>query len=276
MKVIKSNGKSERFNPKKLRRSLLRSGVSLTVIDEILSHLHPQLYDGISTKKIFQIVRRELKKQDICAQCRYSLRAALLRLGPAGYNFEKYIASILQSYDYDAHLPPQEIKGACVYHEVDVIAKKDNSIIFIEAKFRNRFGDDVDLKDVMASYARYLDLKEGSKISFNQGWIMTNARFSDRAQAFGLCKGMKLVGWSFPKEGSLGNLVDHAGLYPVTVLALKKMEIEALATQGIMLCKELVQQNPRHLAKLLHRSEQSAKDLLSLCEKLVSPSISLG
>lgn len=253
---------------------MLRSGADVKTADLVLQTLQKQLHSGMSTKQVYTIVFDELKKHKVCIACRYDLRNALLRLGPAGYKFEKYVASILSAYGYEAYVPDDELEGSCVWHEVDVIAQKDNRRIFIEAKFRNNFHDVVTLKDVMATWARFLDLVDGSAVGkcehFDEPWIITNARFSDRARQFGICKGIHLIGWDFPKERTLASMVDHNALYPVTVLHdLTQAEIDKMAHFNIMLCKELAEIDSNELQEKLDVSEPRALELIRMCSDVI-------
>ena len=203
MKVLKSDGRWAEFDPERVRQSVARTGADRKTVDRVLTSLQGRMKEGMSTKEIYAIVREELKKTSTCFACRYSLRDALHKFGPAGYKFEKYVASILRAHNYDAYVPDSEIQGSCVLHEVDGIAEKDGRRIFIEAKFRNNFHDFVDLKDTMATWSRFLDLVDGAAVGncphFDECWIVTNARFSEHARQFGVCKGIHLIGWNFPE-----------------------------------------------------------------------------
>jgi len=274
MFIIKSSGDKAEFDPAKVKRSMLRGGADEKTADEILELLQKQLHDGMTTRQVYKIVFDQLKKHKACVACRYDLRNALLRLGPAGYKFEKYVASILNAYRYDAHAPEEDIEGSCVMHEVDVIAEKDNRKIFIEAKFRNQFNGNVDLKDTMATWARFLDLVDGSAVGkcphFDEAWIVTNARFSDRARQFGICKGMHMIGWNIPKERTFAQMVDHVSLYPVTVLDdLTQAELDKLSHHGIMLCKEVTEMDSNELQDKLDISEKRVLELVKMCADVI-------
>jgi len=248
MKIIKSTGERVDFDPEKIRHTILRMGVEPSRAGRIVERVAKRVTRDMATRRLFSIVRRELRREGRYLAQRYNLRNALLKLGPAGFKFEKYVASILNAYQYSAHVPERDLIGQCVHHEVDVIAEKDGRRIMIEAKFRNQFGDRVKLKDVMATWSRYVDLREGSLANkscphFDEVWIVTNGAFSDRALQFGLCKGMDMVGWS-TRENSLARLVDHASLYPITVLdGLRQWELDKFSEIGLMLCREVATKN---------------------------------
>src|SRR5688500_16723180 len=253
MIIVKNNGDRVQFKPEKIVDTLRRIGAKDDLISHIVQKVTNKVKDGMAAGEVYSMVRQELRKENKCIAHRYNLRAGLLRLGPAGFKFEKYVASILQAYEYKTEIPNNELHGLCVMHEIDVIARTPSRTIMIEAKFRNRFDDTVTLKDAMATWARLIDLREGSKNGkttpfFDEAWIVTNGRFSDRAHQFGVCKGIQMIGWS-QTERSLATMVDHAALYPITVLeSLRQWEIEAFSKRNLMLCRELANKKPIPLA----------------------------
>lgn len=274
MHIRKSTGELVPYNPNKIRKTLRRAGANKNIIDRLLTHIEQHVYDGMTTKELYAAVNRELKKNALHIAQRYNLRSALLRLGPAGFKFEKYVASILRSYGFEAITPELEMRGRCVRHEIDVVATKDGTCAMIEAKFRNNFGDSVNLKDTMATWSRFTDLvdgaDEGTCRRFDEVWVMTNGRFSDRALRFGLCKGMRMVGWN-TKEHSLAKMVDHASLYPVTALGhLRQWELDRLANKGLMLCREVADYGPERIATTLDVSRSRASRIFKECRAIVT------
>lgn len=274
MEVVKQSGERAEFDIKKVRRSIERTGATEGIVQAVLRRVEPRVYDGMPTKELYELVRTELSKDSVCYSCRYSLRDGILMLGPAGFKFEKYVASLLNAYGYKAYVPEGDLQGACVSHEVDVVAEKDSRRMFIEAKFRNRFQDYVNLKDALATWARFLDLVDGASAGkgehMDEAWLVTNARFSESARKYGACKGMKLIGWDFPADRTFASMIDHSGLYPVTVISgMKKHEIEAMAERGIMLCRELLAYEPDDLAERLGLSLKRTEEIIEAARKVV-------
>ena len=194
--------------------------------------------------------------------------------GPARFKFEQYISAVLKAYNYETEIPTNELHGFCVDHEIDVIALKDGKRAMIEAKFRNRFDDIVTLKDTMATWSRFGDLVDGGKSGkcqqFDEVWIMTNGRFSDRSLAFGECKGMKLIGWS-TRERSLARLIDHASLYPITILDyLRVYEIERFSQKGLMLCSDVANIDYQKLAADLQLEPIRVRRMVHDCTEIVN------
>lgn len=274
MEIIKSSGEHVIFNPNKIRKSLRRAGARPDVVEKVIGAILPTMHDGMTTRQVFRLVRRELRKVSRRVAHRYNLRDALLKLGPAGFKFEKYVASILTAYQYETELPENEMAGLCVNHEIDVIARKNGRTVMIEAKFRNKFGDTVNLKDTMATWAGFLDMVEGSKTGkcpkFDEVWIVTNGRFSERALQFGTCRGMHLVGWG-AEEHSLPRLVDHAALYPITVIDdLHQWEMDSFSENNLMLCREIAGQDPAKLAGQVRIDGDRAQKIVNACQEVVA------
>src|SRR5690606_39556118 len=94
MKVTKHSGHVVEFDGQKLRNSLLRAGAGETVADDIVDAVRKQIFDGMSTKKIYQLAFSMLKKVSGSHAARYNLRTAIQQLGPAGFFFEKFVAKI--------------------------------------------------------------------------------------------------------------------------------------------------------------------------------------
>ncbi len=273
MEIVKSDGRRVEFNPEKIRKTLRRAGAKPDLIERVIADVQPQVHDGMSTKALYRLVRRELRRSNRRVAGRYNLRNALLKLGPAGFKFEKYVASILAAYGYEVEVPETEFAGLCVDHEIDVIAKRDGRSAMIEAKFRNKFGDSVNLKDTMATWSAYGDLVEGAKMGkcpkFDEVWIVTNGRFSERALQFGVCRGIHMVGWG-AEEHSLARLVDHATLYPITVLDdLHQWELDGFSENNLMLCREIAGRDPDELAKKVKMTSDRAEKIINACREVI-------
>ena len=100
MKVIKANGEETLYDPEKIVRSLGRVGASQELIQEVLSETEKELYEGIHTKAMYKIVFRNLRKLSRGVASKYHLKNAIMELGPTGFPFEKFIASLLNAEGY--------------------------------------------------------------------------------------------------------------------------------------------------------------------------------
>ncbi len=268
MEVVKNDGEREAYSEEKVIRSIVHTGATAETAREVLERVTPRVTDGMTTRELYAIVREELKRTNACFGCRYDLREAILRLGPTGFPFEQYFSAILNEEGFTAEVPEGEIAGACVMHEVDGLAKKDGKLHFIECKFRQDPGDVVDLKNTMATWARFLDLVDGYASGKNpypitDPWLVTNASFSDRAEQFGKCKGIRLIGWHLPKERPLSQMVKERQMWPVTIIDdLTSAEMTAFSKNGIMLCSQLAEYDPTDLAERFDLSAIRAESLI--------------
>ncbi len=246
MKIVKHSGSVVDFNRDKLKSSLLKSGANRLVIDDILQVIDNQIYEGISTKKIYKLAFNLLKKSSNATAARYNLRAAIQMLGPAGFFFEKFISRLFISEGYVSKTN-LFLQGKCVTHEVDVIIKKNNYIEMIECKFHPRSESNSDVKVPMYILSRFNDLKDRNYPIFSKSdkisscWITTNNRFTSDALAFANCSGLKLLSWDYPTNFSLRKIIDEKQLYPITCLTtLTIAEKDKLMVLDIILAREII------------------------------------
>lgn len=243
--ITKMTGEKAAFDPSKLRRSLERSGASDVVISQIITEVKAVLYDGITTKEIYKTAFALLRKSSRPTAARYKLKKAILELGPTGYPFEKFVGEILAHQGFNTKVGVM-VKGHCVNHEVDVVAEKGNQHFMVECKFHSDQGRHCDVKIPLYIQSRFKDVekqwrkKDGHNTKFHQGWIFTNTRFTTDAVKYGNCAGLMLIGWDYPKKGSLKERIDVSGLHPVTCLTtLTKQEKKKLLSKEKVLCMEL-------------------------------------
>lgn len=244
--ITKASGELVPFAPEKLLRSLMKAGATKEQAEEILASVKPLLHPGISTKTIFKNAFRLLKKVSSPKAGRYKLKNAIMELGPTGFPFEKYFAAILQNMGYRVQTGVI-LQGACVKHEVDVIAEKRNYHEMVECKFHQQQGIFCNVKIPLYVHSRFKDLEAGFANSpsgnntLHQGWVVTNTRFTTDAIQYGTCAGLKLIGWNYANGNGLNNLIDKTGLYPITALtSITKKEKQTLLSNDIILCKEII------------------------------------
>src|SRR5690625_137314 len=124
--VVKNSGDVVAFDVNKLVNSLRRSNASEVLIQQIVVKVENQLYDGITTKKIYQMAFRMLKTKSRVSASKYKLKKALMELGPSGFPFEKLVGKLLVHEVFSVNVGVI-VKGYCVQHEVHVIAQNDNN-----------------------------------------------------------------------------------------------------------------------------------------------------
>ena len=241
--VTKFNGEIELWDSKKLEDSLLKARANPNLIVKIISHVESELKDGMTTKDIYRHAFELLEREERPAAIRYSLKRAVMELGPTGFAFEKFVAEIFRAKGYDT-VVDVEMLGGCVPHEVDVVAWNENKLIVVEAKFHNQIGLKSDLKVVLYIKARFDDLAQtvfdyGKKRTIDESWLVTNTKFSKQAITYAECKDMKLVGWNYPEKGNLQDLIIDTGLHPITCLtSITPKEEKLLMEAGVVLCKQ--------------------------------------
>jgi hypothetical protein len=254
--IVKANGHHETFDPEKLRFSLLNSGASKEATEEVLRHLIPELRNGMSTNDLYRHAFSILKNISRPSARAYSLRRAVMDLGPSGFPFEDFVAEILRAKGFEC-VTRQIVIGGCIPHEVDVVAYTDKKLMMIEAKFHNELGTKSDVKVALYVKARFDDIKDnvysygGKDRKVTDSWLVTNTKFSSTAIHYAECKNMTLVGWNYPEKGNLQDMIEEEGLHPVTCLtSLTDNEKKLLLTGGVVLCSS-IKEKPEVLTKIL-------------------------
>lgn len=244
--IIKYSGEVEAFNLEKLKRSLRHSKASEQLVSVIAEEIQTQLTEGMTTKQIYEIAYKLLKKKSKSGSARYKLKKAIMEFGPTGYPFERYVGKILEYEGYDKVDVGVVMQGHCVTHEVDVTALKDNDHYLIECKFHSDQGSNCNVKIPLYIQSRFKDLEtqwlkqKDHSLKIHKGWVYTNTRFSSDAIQFGECARLGLVSWDYPTHNSLKKRIDILKLHPITCISsLTKKEKERLLNKGIVLCKEI-------------------------------------
>lgn len=264
VEIRKRNGEYSPFDETKLEKALIRSGASKPLAQIIIDEVESMLSEGMSTHHIYQIAYRILRQKSSYAAGRYKLKKAMLELGPTGYPFEKFVGKLLEASGYSVEVG-QLIKGKCVQHEVDVVARKGNKIMMVECKYHSDERSKSDVQVALYIHSRFRDLeaafmeKAENKASIMKGMLVTNARFSDDAMNYGICSGIRMISWDFPKGRSLKDWIDEAGLFPITVLHhLRKQDKIKLLEKGIVLCSQLIAEADL-LESVIHDNQQLKK-----------------
>ena len=275
--ITKASGKKEPFAKSKLYQSLLRAGASATLANQIVQSIEIDLTEGMSTKTIYKIAHKLLSKAEHPVAGRYHLKNGIMELGPSGFPFEKYVSDILAHQGYTVQVGKM-VDGKCVKHEVDIIAEKGEQHFMIECKYHNSPGIFSNVKIPLYIHARFKDIESqwmtipGHEAKFHQGWVVTNTRFTTDAITYGSCAGLKLVSLDFPIKGSLREMIEETGLYPLTCLtSLTKSEKNHLLDRKIVLCKEIRENeqylveadiNPTRIKSVLEEATQLCKHLI--------------
>ncbi len=272
MKILTASGERPDYSKEKVAGSLRRSGAKEHAIQDILKTLEKDLYEGMSTKQIYKLAYKLLKSQDGLTASRYKLKKAIFELGPTGFPFERFVGAVLEHSGYKVEIG-KVVQGACVPHEIDVIAVKDEKKLFIECKFHGEQGRNCNVKIPLYIHARFQDIRnhrsqKGENVQvFNEGWVVTNTRFTKDALQYSHCVGLQLLSWDYPKYQGLKDRIDHLGLYPITVSSLLSgREKQFLLSRDIVLCRELL--DNQFLLDQLEISPGRKKKILKEMEEL--------
>lgn len=263
--IVKANGKIEEFKPEKLTLSLIRSGAAKDEAVEITSEVAYQIKEMMSTKQIYSLAHKLLRKYSRKLYMRYSLKKAMLKLGPAGYAFERYFADLLGEYGYKTRVDIV-LKGRCIRHEVDVLAIKDNKVITVECKYHSTQERTSDAKVALYINSRFKDLKSRVKNMYKaknyEGWLVTNTRFSVDAVNYARCEQFTAISWRYPEDRGLEKMIEEKRLYPVTILSgIKANLAEKLISKGIILVKDIISKKEDELQSTFKLSYNQAKKL---------------
>lgn len=276
MQVKKHSGELVEFNPNSLKFSLTRSGASNADVEKVFKELQPQLYDGISTRELYELAFKHLKNVRNTFAARYSLKKAIRDLGPEGFYFEKWIARLFQEDGYQS-ITGQLIEGHAVSHEIDVVAVKGEELLAVECKFRNDVDAKISVTTPMYFMSRVKDISDKKYTFFNktlnvtQGWLVTNAYLTSDSVDFGKYYKMNLLSWDYPVESSIKVRVDNNGEYPITCLTtITSQEKALLLKYHCILVKDIVR-DPKMLSTLDLDDKKREDVLLEATELINSP-----
>jgi hypothetical protein len=269
--ITKADGTLEPFNESKLVESLTNAGGTPEAIRRTVEHVKKKIAElaqtmpqatPITSSDIYRHAFDILRRESMPVATKYSLRRALSELGPNGFPFERYVADVFKAWHYET-LTDQIIKGSCVGHEVDVVAWNADKLIMVEAKFHNEFGLKSDLKVALYVKARFDDIKASGAIfdyrndnktrgenggtrndtklrALDEGWLVTNTKFTSEAIRYGECAGLRMIGWNYPARGNLHDLITESHLHPFTCLTmLSNVDKKNLLERGVILCKDI-------------------------------------
>ena len=272
--VTKVSGEKEAYSRKKLIHSLQRSGAEDEIIETIAKEVETLLYDGISSRKIYDLAFGLLRKKQLGTAARYKLKNAMMELGPTGYPFEYFVGEVFRRKGFQVEVG-QVLQGHCVTHEVDVIATKGKDQYFIECKYYQRTGKNANVQVPLYIRSRVDDLikartgkPEYEGYNFHGG-IVTNTRFTNDAISFGECTGLHLLSWDYPEGKGLKEFIDEEHIFPITALTkLSTADKQRLMEQGIVLCNQILE-DPKTLEKIgtdTNKHQKVMNEIRSLCE----------
>jgi hypothetical protein len=272
--VTKADGTSQPFEKGKIVRTCIRMHATPEIAEEIASRVEKNLYEGIPTKKIFQMVFAYLKRYRPELKGTKDLRTATSLLRPKP-DFEQFVAHLMQAEGYNVKTN-RILQGACVDHEIDVIAEKSKEIIYIEVKHHAQPHIYTGLDVFLETNSAFEDLKSGFSMgrhgtNFNKSMVVINTKISDHAKRYSTCQGIGAVAWKTPAEKSLEDMIEDHKMFPITILkGLDVFAFAKLADRGIVTLKQLVKADEISLHKetkiplsVLEESISKAREMLT-------------
>ncbi len=268
MYVTKFDGRKQEFQKWKIARTCLRMHATQEQAEKIAEKIESEAYDGITTKQILKTIFRYIKEYIPEIKHEIDLREAISMLRPKP-DFEVFVQLLLKELGYEV-IPNQMVRGKCVEHEIDAVAKKGDETVLVEVKhhFNHHTYTGVDV--CFVAQARLEDLAVGynlgyNKINFNKVLIVCNTKFSNHALQYAKCKGIDHVGWKAPLEYGLEQIIEEKKLYPITFLkGLDRKNEEMFGDNGIVFLRQLVEKDFDGIQKI---TRIQRNDLLKFVEK---------
>ena len=198
---------------------------------------------------------------------RYQLKDAIMRMGPAGFAFENYVAALLEYYDYQVIGIRSKVKGECASHEIDLTGVKNHRKYLIECKYHSSHGVYTGLKESLYTHARFLDLQP----KFSGEIIFCNTKVSTNAKKYAKCIGQKIYSWRYPGQTSLEKIIEKHNLYPITILTLSQNELRIFSESNIMIAKDLLRYDEEKISRMTGISKKRIANLQKLVENIFYP-----
>jgi len=272
--VTKADGTRQPFDKTKIMRTCLRMGATLAVAELIADDIENRLYDGIETKKILQMIFRSLRKHKPVIRHQIDLRKALSLLNPAP-DFERFIQLLLSEHNYEV-TQNQIVRGRCVEHEVDAVARKNGKTCIVEVKHHFKYHTPTSLDVSRISRAVFEDVTEGYELGLNNlkidyALIVCNTKLSEHAKRYADCRGIRHIGWSSPPNHDLQTMIEEKKLYPITFLkGLNAETRNKLAHNEIILLKQLTEKTPTELRRQTGISKEKLGSIVGKARAILS------
>ncbi len=228
----------------------MRAGASRKTAKKILKKIRSRLYRGMETHDIYKLVLDAMseEKGGAALRQRYQLKDSIMRLGPSGFAFEKYVANLMEQYGLHVKGIGVKVKGSCTKHEIDLIATHKEKKFMIECKYHSYHGVYTGLKVALYTHARFLDTAP----KFDGEALVCNTKISFNAKKYAKCVGQQVYSWRYPPKQSLEKIIEKNKLYPITILDLAQKELNAFSANHLMIAKDLLKVDAPKLSKLTH------------------------
>ena len=272
--VIKDDGTQEPFDEDKIKTSILNAGGSTDTAGSTADSVKKSFKNYMQSKEIYRHALKHLKGRQPAVAIKYTLKKAIMDLGPTGYVFEKYFAKVLRLYGYKTDVSTI-VRGHCVEHEVDIIAEKDSLHYMLECKYHNDVDISSDVKIALYVNSRFEDIKKASaaglnNYDFKQGWLVTNTKVTSEAIKYAGCVNMRIVAWHYPRTENLENFIENKKLYPVSILqGLSNYKKNILFENNTITVQDFLEYSPDSIARTIHTNPSFVHRLFAQAEMLL-------
>ena len=248
-------------------------GATKETAELVASRIEMKVYDGIPTKTILQLIFRYLKNYHPEIKHQIDLRKAISQLRSQP-DFEEFVRLVLREQGY-AVTPNQIVRGKCVEHEIDGVARRGDRTLMVEIKHHFNHHTYSGLDSPRIAWATLQDLMAGYPLGLNSenftgAMIICNTKFSHHAQQYARCNGLVTIGWREPSRHGLERMIEEKRLYPITFLrGVNKKQRLALLSEGIILLKHLVTHDVHKLSKRTKISRTKIRQLINMSEEIL-------
>lgn len=272
--VIKADGTRQPFQRHKIVKTCLRMRVSEDVAEAVAEKIEKEVYNGIQTRKILQMIFEYLQKKRPTFKHRIDLRKAISLLRPVP-DWEHFVQMLLGELGYTV-TPNQILRGRCIEHEIDAVARKSNETFLVEIKHHYKYHTSTGLDVCRIIRATFEDITEGFDLGLNsinctKTMIVCNTKLSNHAKQYAKCRDIDHIGWKVPIKYGLDRIIEEKKFHPITLIKNLDRKIEEkLGNKGIVLLRQLTESSISQLSKKTgvesYRFEkivQKAKNILS-------------
>ena len=241
--VTKADGSLQPFDPGKVRRTLRNLGLGAGDADRVADEIEESVPDGMKTAAVLRMIRARARTVRPAVRHRTDLRRALALLRPKP-DFEEFVRVLLREHGYRVQAGCV-LAGRCGEHEVDAVASKDGTTIFVEVKHHASHHRMTGLDEGRIARAIVEDLQEGFRsgrctVSIDGALIVCNTKLSEHAKRYAACRGIGHIGWDYPAEQNLRAMIEETQSYPVTIVSgVGPSASTRLAAAGVFTAKQV-------------------------------------
>ncbi|MFN6992460.1 MAG: hypothetical protein ACK4MM_07060, partial [Fervidobacterium sp.] len=97
-----------------------------------------------------------------------------------------------------------------------------------------------------------------------------NTKVSDHAKKYAECKGIKHMGWKYPTDAGLEDMIEQTRLYPITILKdLDNKTKVRLGDAGIVSLKQLLEYDINDLQRKTKISKNKLESFIKKAKEIL-------